>query len=235
MLLTRPEADSRALKAEIEALGYPVMIEPLLSIEPIMQPKLDLAGVQAVVLTSAHAVSGLTEDAKACTIYTVGDATAAAARKAGCRSVHVAAGNAKKLSQMLVEKCRSQDGTILHLSGEVVREGLAEFLQKSGFDYRRQPVYRAKARACFSDEVIDAWRRRAIRAVLLFSPRTSVTLVDLLRRHELVGYVDKAAAICLSEETAAPCKTVAWSRIIQAARPTSHALIGALVGSITIC
>lgn len=235
MLLTRPEADSNTLKAEIEALGYDVMVEPLLSIEPIDQPELRLGGVQLLVLTSAHAVSALTDQAKTYPICAVGEATAAAARAAGCRNVQVAQGNVQNLSRLIVENCRSQDGSILHLSGEVIREGLAETLDQHGFDYRRHLAYRALAKKGFSDDVIDAWQRRLITAVLLFSPRTSEVLVHLLRLHRLESYVDSAVVICVSEEAATPCRDFAWRAIVPATRPNKQALLKALVGSITIC
>lgn len=235
VLLTRPEADSKRLEAKLEALGYAVLIEPLLVIEPVPHATLELDGIQALILTSAHAVSALTDQAKAYPIYVVGEATASAARAAGCRQVHVAGGDAEKLSQLIIENCRSRDGAVLHLSGEIIREGMAATLKQHGFDYRREPVYRAKARTSFSNHVIGAWRCRSIAAVMLFSPRTSAILVDLLERHGLGGHVDKTTAICLSEAAAAPCRDIAWKDILQANQPTSQALIGALVGSITIC
>ncbi len=191
--------------------------------------------VQLLVLTSAHAVPALTDQAKTYPIYAVGEATGAAARAAGCRKVFVAEGNVRTLSTLIVENCRSRDGTILHLSGEIIREGLAETLNERGFHYRRYIVYEAVPRTAFSDDVIDAWQRRSIDAVLLFSPRTAGICVHLLTRHGLEHRVDSTAAICLSEEAATPCKDLAWGAIHVAPRPTRQALLEALVGSTTVC
>ncbi len=211
------------------------MIEPLLTIEQIDQAWSVPDNVQLIVLTSAHAVPALNDEAKAYPIYAVGDATAAAARAAGCGQVYIAEGNVENLSRLIVENCRSQDGTILHLSGEVIREGLAEYLDKHGFRYQQQVAYSAVARSSFSDDVIDAWQRRMITAVLLFSPRTAEVLARLITRHGLASYVDSTAAICLSKEAATPLQGLAWKSVRSAARPNRQALLRSLVGSITIC
>lgn len=216
-------------------MGYPVMVEPLLTIERIDQPEPIPDDVQLIVLTSAHAIPALTDQAKTYPIYAVGEATAIAARAAGCQQIHLSEGNVQNLSQLIVENCRSRDGSILHLSGEVIREGLAETLNEYDFHYRRQVTYRAVAATRFSDEAIDAWKRRMIAAVLLFSPRTAEVLVRLLRRHGLESHVDSTAAICLSEATATPCRGLVWKTICPAARPNRQALFRALVGSTTIC
>ncbi|MGI9492361.1 MAG: uroporphyrinogen-III synthase [Geminicoccaceae bacterium] len=235
MLITRPEVDSLRLKSEIEALGFSVMIEPLLTIETVSHAWSMPEDVQLIALTSGNAVQALTDKAKTYPIYAVGEATAVAARAAGCRQVHIAEGNVESLSRLIVESCRIQDGSILHLSGEVIREGLAEKLVEHGFRYKRQIGYRAVAAEKLSGEVIDAWQRRMISAVLLFSPRTALILADLLVRHGLQSFVDSAAAICLSDEAAAPCKGLPWKTIRSAARPNRQALIRALVGSTAIC
>ena len=235
VLITRPEADSLALKTEVEALGYKAMVEPLLSIKLISQQEPALEDVQLLVLTSANAVPALSDRAKTYPIYAVGEATAVAARAAGCRNVVAAEGNVRSLSRLIVENCRSQDGTILHLSGEIIREGLAETLHERGFHYRREIAYEAVPRTAFSDDLIDAWQHRSIEAVLVFSQRTAGILMLLLTKHGLERHVDSAAAICLSEEAAAPCKDLVWGSVHVAPRPTRQALLDALVGSTTVC
>ncbi len=235
VLITRPEADAQSLRSEVEALGYRVMVEPLLRIEPLAAAPLDLDGVQALVLTSTHAVAALGERAKALPVFTVGDATAASARDAGCRRVMTASGDVRDLSQLLIEKCRPEHGVILHLSGEIVRKGLEEHLVANGFSFRRQVTYRALAAERLSDDLVASWRRRTIGAVLLFSPRTAEILVRLLIRHRLEGHVDTTAAICLSVATATPCRVLEWRAIQAAAQPNRDALLKALVSSYATC
>ena len=235
VLITRPDTDAQSLRAEVEALGYRVLVEPLLRIEPLPAASLDLDDVQALVLTSAHAVAALAGRAKTLPVFAVGQATARAARGAGCRRVMTAAGDVQGLSQLLIEKCRPEHGVILHLSGEIVRQGLEERLVARGFSFRRQAVYRAVAAERLSDDLVASWRRRAVGAVLLFSPRTAEILVRLLIRHNLEGHVDTTAAICLSVATAAPCRVLEWRTVQAAVQPNRHALLKALVRSYATC
>ncbi len=235
MLVTRPQGDAILLSEELASLGYDVLIEPLLSIEPYADLTLDLGDVQALVLTSANAVPALPAEARNRPVYAVGEATAAAARKAECGHVYTSEGNVGYLSKLIVENCRPEDGVILHLSGEVIREGLAAGLRDHGFQYRRVIAYRAVAKTRFSEPVVAAWRGHSIEAVLLFSPRTSEILVDLLRKHRLEQFVDRATALCISQETATPCRDLVWKSLRIAARPNRPALLEQLVGSIAIC
>ncbi|MDH3659636.1 MAG: uroporphyrinogen-III synthase [Alphaproteobacteria bacterium] len=235
VLITRPEDSARELRQELEAKGYATMVEPLLTIESFGKMSALSEDVQALALTSANAVPALTDEARRLPIFTVGKATADAASAAGCSRVISGDGDAAELAGLIGAKCRKQKGAILHLSGEVVHEDLQRTLSEQGFDVRRKVVYRALPSNGFSDELLTAWRKREIAAVLLFSPRTADILVRLLIDHHLTCRVDTVSAICLSEATATPCRALVWKEICLAARPNRDALIRALEGSIGIC
>lgn len=223
------------MKRELEAKGYLPLVEPLLAIEPLGRMSASLAGIQAIALTSAHAVPALGDDAKRLPVFTVGKATAEAARAAGCSRLISGDGDAAALAALIARTCRAEDGAILHVGGEVVREELERDLAGQGFEVRRDVVYRASPATAFSDDLVRAWRRREIAAVLLFSPRTAEILVRLLVEAGLMHHVDSVAAICVSEATATPCRTLVWRDICLAARPNREALLKALEGSIGIC
>jgi uroporphyrinogen-III synthase len=184
--------------------------------------------VQALVLTSANAVPALSAPAPQLPLFAVGEATAEAARRAGCAAVIAAAGGAADLARLIAQRCRPQGGALLHLSGEDVRPGLAEELAAAGFALRRQVVYRARAARALSPATVEAIGRRQIEAVLLFSPRTARTFVELIARHGLQADIAGAAAICLSAAVAQPCRELVWRAIYQAARPATGALLEAL-------
>ena len=235
VLITRPEDAARSLKRDLEAKGYATLVEPLLTIEPLGPMVAPSDDLQALALTSANAVPALNEEARRLPVFTVGKATAEAARAAGCARVVAGDGDAAELAALITERCRPENGAILHLSGEVVREGLREILSDRGFEVRREVVYRALPRTGFSDNLLTAWRRREIAAVLLFSPRTAEILVRLLIDSSLSSHVDTVSAICVSEATATPCRSLVWREICPAARPNRAALLRALEGSIGIC
>ncbi len=235
VLITRPIDAALPLKAALEALGHESRIESLLTIEQTARPESLPENTQAIALTSANAVPALGEAAKRFPVYAVGPATADAARAAGCERLVQADGDAIALAAAIAAGCRPEDGKILHLSGEVVREDLERILVGRGFAFERRITYRALAVARLSDDLQAAFCRREVDAVLLFSPRTSAILARLLIDHGLARHVDSTAAICLSEPTATPCRALAWRTICVAARPNQRALIQALEGSIGIC
>jgi uroporphyrinogen-III synthase len=188
----------------------------------------DLAGVQALVLTSANAASAVGAPARPLPVFAVGEATAEAARRAGCAAVIATAGAGADLARVITQRCRPEHGALLHLCGEDVRPGLSERLAAAGFALRRQVVYRALAARVLSPAAIEAISRRQIEAVLLFSPRTARTFVALIDRHGLQGNLATTAAICLSAAVAQPCRELVWRAIHLAARPAPGALLEAL-------
>ena len=228
VLITRPRAEAAALAADLAARGHEVTVEPLLTIEPLKGVVPALAGVQAIVLTSAHAVPALPATGVRLPVFAVGGATARAAQAHGCEEVHAAGGDAPSLARLVGARCRPAAGPLLHLAGAEVRPGLAEALAAAGFALRRQTVYRAVAARGLSAPLVEALRRGAIDAVLLFSPRTATILVELIAAHHLVGCLGRTEAICLSGAVAAPCRRLAWRAVRVAPRPEVGSLLAQL-------
>jgi uroporphyrinogen-III synthase len=228
VLITRPRERAAELARALERRGDTALIEPLLAIEPVGEVAPELHGVQAIVLTSAHAVAALSPAAKALPIFAVGDATAAAARAAGCGRVTSAGGAAAELARLIAARCRPSGGALLHLSGEQVSEGLPEPLAEAGFALRRQVVYRAVAADALTPATVEALATRQLDAVLLFSPRTARIFVELIGRQGLREPITRIAAICLSKAVAQPCREIEWGAVHVAARPQLGALLEAL-------
>jgi uroporphyrinogen-III synthase len=203
----------------------------------------DLAGVQAILLTSANAVPALSAAAKRLPVFAVGAATAAAARGAGCVTVVSADGAGADLARLVVRRCRPDAGALLHLAGEKVRPEPAALLAAAGekvrpepaallaaagFALRRHAVYRAAAARALSAGTVAALRRQAIDAVLLFSPRTARTFARLVGEHGLQASLGATAAICLSAAVAEASRALAWQGIYTARRPELPALLEVL-------
>jgi uroporphyrinogen-III synthase len=199
-----------------------VSIEPLLAIEPL-PVALDLGGVQAIAVTSANAAPALGA-ATHLPVLAVGDASASAARAAGCMRVESARGDAASLARLIVASCRPEDGAILHLCGTEVRQGLAETLREAGFRVLRQAVYRARPAQALSAPTCAALRE-GIDAVLLFSPRTAQIFCELALRQGLGRCLGATDACCLSAAVAESCGKLAWRCVRIAARPDQDALV----------
>jgi uroporphyrinogen-III synthase len=216
------------LAHQLAARGDTALVEPLLSIERVAGVTPQLAGVQALVMTSANAVPALSAPARRLPLFAVGDATARAAREAGCSAVVSAAGAGVDLARLIAQRCRPDGGAILHLSGADVRPGMAEELAAAGFTLRRQVVYRAVSARALSPAAVDALAGRQVEAVLLFSARTARTFVELVASHGLRDHLATTAAVCLSAAVAQPCRELMWRAIYLAAGPDLGALLEAL-------
>jgi uroporphyrinogen-III synthase len=216
------------LAQQLAARGDTVLVEPLLSIERVPGVKPQLEGIQALVMTSANAAPALSAPARRLPLFAVGEATARAARRAGCSAVISAAGSGADLARLIAQRCRPERGAILHLSGADVRPGTAEELSVAGFALRRQVVYRAVAARALSPAAVEALAGRQVEAVLLFSARTARTFVDLVASHGLRDHLATTAAICLSAAVAQPCRELVWRAIYLAAGPDLGALLEAL-------
>ena len=123
----------RRSRGALEMRGHDVLVEPLLTILPIAGADPDLAGVQAILLTSANALPALGGADPGRPVFAVGEASARAARAAGCGDVRAAGGDAASLARLIIAQCRPADGALLHLAGTDVRPGLAEALRAAGF------------------------------------------------------------------------------------------------------
>lgn len=206
----------------VEARGHEVLIEPLLTIEPLAV-MLDLGGVQAIAVTSANAAPAL-GSAQHLPIFAVGVASAAAARRAGCTRVEAAGGDASSLARLIVASCRPRDGAIFHLCGDEVRPGLAEPLLAAGFRFVRHTVYRARAAETMSAPTRAALRQ-GVDAVMLFSPRTAGVFFALAMRYGLDRCLGETEAWCLSAVIADACRGLPWRGVRIAARPDQAALV----------
>ncbi len=230
VLITRPRADAEALARALEARGHDALVEPLLTILPIPDAVPDFAGVQAILLTSANALPALGGTDPGRPVFVVGEASARAARAAGCGDVRAAGGDGASLARLIIAQCRPADGALLHLAGTEVRPGLAEPLLAAGFGFRRQAVYRAVAATALSQPVIAALEARLVDAVLLFSPRSAAIFVDLIARHDLSDRLGQTEAICLSAAVAGPCRRLSWAAVRIAAHPEVEGLLRQLEG-----
>jgi uroporphyrinogen-III synthase len=228
VLITRPRPQALELARRLEAQGDTALIEPLLTIERIPDALPDLAGVQAILLTSANAVPALSEAARHLPVFAVGAATAAAAREAGCVTVVSAEGAGGDLARLVVRRCRPDAGALLHLAGEKVRPEPAALFAAAGFALRRHAVYRAAAARALSPATVAALRRQEVEAVLLFSPRTARTFALLVGKHGLQASLGATAAICLSAAVAEACRALAWQGIYTSRRPELPALLEVL-------
>jgi uroporphyrinogen-III synthase len=215
----------------IEAVPAPILqIEP----EPGAAARLAaaLAGVQAVLFTSANGVRAFAEASgrRELPAYCVGDASAAAARLAGFRAVASADGAIADLAALVAARLAPGNGPLLHAAGAMTAGDLAAELDARGFAVRRIVLYRAIPATQFAPETAAAMGRGEIDLALFFSPRGAETFVRLVRGGGMADLCRGMIAVCLSGNVAAPLRTLDWRGTAIAAAPNLAAMMAALDG-----
>ena len=174
-LVTRPRAEAMTLAEALSMRGIEAIIEPLLDIHYRDEAAPDLAGVQAVLCTSANGVRALARlsHERRVTLLAVGEATAARAREEGYAHVESAGGNVDGLARLARRLLNPEAGRLLHVAGSEVAGDLAGMLRETGFAVDRIVLYEARPVPGLSMPTTAALRSGLIDFALFFSPRTA--------------------------------------------------------------
>lgn len=233
VLITRPAADAGTTARAVAERGFAPLIEPMLSIRWLAPVLPDLENVQAILFTSANGVRGIARLAEIPDVpaWTVGDATAEAARAAGFRRIASAGGDARSLADAVTRDLRPDGGTLLHAAGSDVAGDLAAVLAGAGFDVHRAILYEAMPAVTLSPAARRALETEAVHSALFFSPRTVRTFVRLVTQAGLARWCGAVEALCLSRacaEAAGSCDE-GTDRMWRAVRVADHPFQDALL------
>jgi uroporphyrinogen-III synthase len=231
-LVTRPAEDAAPLARALAERGIDALLQPLLAIHPVGDAGRRLgealAGAQALLFTSANGVRAVVAASprRELPVFAVGDASAAAARIAGFRSVASAGGDVADLARLVAARLAPQRGPLVHAAGSEVAGDLEALLP--GFTLRRAVLYEARAADALLPETVAALRRGALDLALFFSPRTAATFVSLAAAQAVGDTCRAVTAIGLSAAVAARLGALPWRALRTAAAPTQGALLAAL-------
>ena len=226
-LVTRPLPDAGRTAEALAARGVAVLVEPMLGIEFLPPPALDLGGVQALLFTSANGVRAFAAASpeRSLPALAAGDATAREARAAGFRRVGSAAGDGEALARLAAVRCEAPAGPLLHASGEAVAGNLAGALAAAGFRVRREVLYRARAAEAFSPALMEELAAGSLSLALFFSPRSAAVFAKLARRSGVGESCRSVHACVLSEAVGRALEGVAWREVRVAGRPDHEAMM----------
>jgi uroporphyrinogen-III synthase len=209
LVVTRPEPGNSETVTRATALGLAVERCPFFEIAPIAWSAPDIAGFDGILLTSANAVQfgGISLDAlRSIPAYCVGEATAAAAKRAKLDIAAVGHSNVEALLGGLPVL------NLLHLCGLAVTEAPTGSVR-----IVRLPVYDSKQ--------LDAGplnERLADRdlVVALHSPRAAETLAALA--------IDRSRiAIAAISRATAECAGTGWKAVAIADKPRDEEILAA--------
>jgi len=206
VIVLRPEPGASATVARARELGLAAIAIPLFEVERVAWEAPDLAGFDALLLTSVNAIRHGGSKLKALRglpVHAVGAATAQAARDAGFAIASSGTGGVDELLDSLAPELR-----LLHLCGEE---------RRAPADPRQPilaiPVYRSRA-----IEPPPDLGRTVNAVVLIHSPRAGQRFAQLTDERGTIAIAAISAA-------AADAAGEGWSDIQVAAEPNGHALL----------
>ncbi|HEX6443290.1 MAG TPA: uroporphyrinogen-III synthase [Stellaceae bacterium] len=229
-LVTRPRAEAEGLARALAERGIEAIVEPLLDIHYRDGPAPDLAGVQAILCTSANGVRALARlsPERELPVFAVGEATAARARAERFTRVESADGNVEDLARLVGDRLRPESGRLCHAAGSDVAGDLAGMLRDHGFAVDRTVLYEARPAVALSAAAVRALGAGIVDFVLLFSPRTAAIFLSLAERAELADVLRTVTAVSISTAADAALGGAIFRERRIAEAPTQAALLSTL-------
>ena len=227
VLNTRPTEDAAELYKLLGEMGYEVINEPLLTVRFNGSNPPPINSFQAVLFTSRNGVRAFAyaSDERDTIAVAVGDATSREAEIIGFDTVQNAGGNLENLVALVTAQLNPSDGPLLHISANVVAGDLSNRLNAAGFDVENSVLYETVASKKLSTRTKKLLKNNKLDVIVLFSPRTARTFVDLLRQGELLDFCKGLIVVCLSEAVAAEVSDIAGLRILIANEPTLESVL----------
>mgnify|MGYP001552065522 CR=1 FL=1 len=224
VLVTRAEPGAARTLARLEALGHGNVNAATARIV-FRDAALDLETGEALALTSpngAVAAARLTGD-RALPVFTVGAATAEAARAQGFTDIVSADGDGAALAALIVDRA---GGPVVHVHGRDQSFDLVSALETAGFAARGVTAYAAEPVEALSEDALTALHAGGV--VLIHSPKGAERFVALARKAGVSETLATTRAAAISSAAAAPLKAAGFEQIVVAERPDEEALLEAL-------
>lgn len=207
ILVTRPRQDASALESALQALGHTVIVEPMIEIALCDVSQVLLAGLQGVIATSRNGLRAIArhpaiDQLKALPLFVVGSGTAQEAADIGFARIMTGSGTARSLPDLIAGTADPAAGRLLYLAGDHLATDLAGALVKHGFQVETHAAYASRQVSELSRELMEAIVAKKLHGVILMSPRTAMTFVDLVRAQGLADMARRLQFFCLSPAVA---------------------------------
>lgn len=216
--VTRAQPQAAATAARLRTLGFEAVVAPVLEAAPVTGAVIDLEGVDALAFTSAAGVAAFAvlTGARDAAVFTVGDATARAARGAGFSNVRSARSDVRTLAD-LIAAVTPRPVLVLNPTAAEPAADLPALLAERGVAARSVVVY-ATRETVLGAIPVD------LDGVLIHSARAARAVARRLAGAD----VSAVTAYAISLAAAAPLSGLGWRRIAVAPFPNETALLDLL-------
>lgn len=217
--VTRSSPFNLLTAQHLRAMGHVVLAEPLFEIRRTESPILPF-DPELIVFTSVHGVRHhpYRADWADIPVLTVGDRTAAAARRCGYHQVGSAHGNLQDLQKLILRSAVA--GTrLVHFGATEPAGDLSGYLRSRGFYAEFQKVYEAVSRPV--PEILKALADRAkVGGIVIHSPKSSRRVANSIVETGWSGQI-----FCLSRACAEELPFHGKTKVESATRPTEDSLM----------
>lgn len=224
VLVTRAGPGASRTCARLNALGYRAVNAATARIV-FFEADLALQPGETLALTSpngALAAARLTP-ARDLPVFTVGDASAAAAREAGFTQVTSAAGDGEALAALLIS---AGDSPVVHVRGRDQGFDLGAALTRAGREARAVIAYAAEPVEALAPAALEALEAGAV--ILAHSARGAARLVARVSAADRAALIRGAGAAAISAAAAAPLEAAGAAPVEIAETPDEDHLFAAL-------
>ncbi len=228
VLVTRPQPGAADTAARLAALGYTPMLAPMLTIEPRAADWPEAEAVQAVLVSSANALTGVPAGLHPVPLFAVGAASAARARAMGFARVESADADGAALAALVRARLAPEAGRLLVVHGQGQGDALCAQLEAAGFRLWRVANYAARPVTTLPAAARTAWRDGRIDAVLAFSGETATAFVGAVTRDGMAEAAGRVIACAISQAAAAKLAPLPFAAVRVAARPDQESVLALL-------
>ena len=208
--LTQAAEDARASAAALEARGHQVVRAPLVTAERAPLPKINLAGAQGFLVTSAEGARALADlvGVRTFPVFADSDVTAAALRGLGFRQVFAAKDDAADLAKLVERSITPANGALIYACSTAAPVNLPTMLGNMGFAVRPAPLYTLKRTEKIPAALRAALEAKSIDAALFLSADEARAFVALIQREQLEPLVSSLPTVAASPVVAAPLRAL---------------------------
>ena len=210
VLITQSAQDSRVSTAALEARGHQVLTAPLVTAERPEVPKINFAGAQGFLVTSAEGARALADNVGVRTfpVFADSEMTAASLRRFGFKHVEAAKDDSADLARLVERTITPAGGALIYACSTAAPINLSAMLSNMGFAVRPWPLYTLKRAEQMPDIVRAALKNRTLDAALFLSADEARAFVALVQRDELEPLVRELPCVAATPVVAAPLRAL---------------------------
>ncbi len=216
VLITREVESAGRTASLIEALGYEVVIYPLIKIEWVPYKLAKDFVPDYIIITSLNAAKSLTDELKSIPCLIVGERSANYLDNRGFTILMVCEDVRELISKIGSEPFRAQHFKFLYLSADHVATDILGILSAQGHKVQRVIVYKSITINNFDNNIL-----RGLSFATFYSSRIAMTFYNLCINENL----SHITAVCLSKNIAKNLKELSFKNIIISKIPKEEALL----------